>query len=125
MRGRTFLRIYRFDAEVGRKVDAFNSVNFVMSKVVHLAAEARVSCAHLGPNGRIGHHQAVVPQLLLVVQGAGWVRDEAADRISVTIGHAVYWEQDKWHETTTDTGLIAIVIESEALDPADFMPLLE
>jgi len=117
------LKIYRFDAAVGRKIDAFDSVNFVMSKVVHLTAKARVSCAHLGPNGRIGHHKAVVPQLLLlVVQGAGWVRGEAADRIPVAVGHAVYWEQDEWHETSTDTGLMAIVIESEAFAPADFMP---
>lgn len=119
------MKLYRFDAEVGRKIDAFDSVNFILSKVVHLAVEARVSCAHLGPNGRIGNHRAVVPQLLLVVQGAGWVRGDAADRMPVAVGHAVYWEQDEWHETTTATGLMAIVIESEALDPADFMPLLE
>jgi hypothetical protein len=118
------LRIYRFDVEVGRKIDVFDSVNFVMSKVVRLTAEARVSCAYLGPNGRIGSHPTVVPQLLLVVQGAGWVRGEAADRIPVAIGHAVFWGQDEWHETITDTGLMAIVIEGESLDPADFMPPL-
>jgi len=119
------MRIYRFDAEVGRRIDAFDSINFVMAKVVHLASEARVSCAYLGPDGKIGHHQAVVPQLLLVVQGEGWVRGAAADRIPVAVGHAVYWEQDEWHETTADTGLMAIVIESEALNPADFMPPLQ
>jgi hypothetical protein len=119
------MKIYRFDATVGRKIDAFGSVNFVMSKVVHLTAEARVSCAHLGPNGKIGNHQTVVPQLLLVVQGAGWVRGEAADRIPIAVGHAVYWGQDEWHETITDTGLTAIVIEGESLDPADFMPPLQ
>jgi hypothetical protein len=116
------LKIYRFGAEVGRKIDAFDSVNFVMSRVVHLAAEARVSGAYLGPNGRVGHHQAVVPQLLLLVQGEGWVRGETVDRIPVAVGHAVYWEQDEWHEATTDTGLMAIMIESETPDPADFMP---
>jgi hypothetical protein len=57
-----------------------------------------------------------------VVQGEGWVRGSAADHIPVAVGHAVYWEQDKWHETAADPGLMAIVIESEALDPADFMP---
>ena len=28
----------------------------------------------------------------------------------------IYWEKDEWHETTTDTGLTAIVIESEGLN---------
>jgi hypothetical protein len=118
------MKLYRFDAEVGREIDAFDSANFVMSKVLRLTAETRVSCAYLGPNGRVGYHQAPVPQLLLVVQGEGWVRGEAADHTPVTAGHAVFWEQGEGHETTTATGLTAIVVESETLDPADFMPPL-
>jgi hypothetical protein len=58
---------------------------------------------------------------LLIVQGAGWVRGLSAERFPVAVGHAVDWEQDEWHETSTETGLMAIVIESESLDPADFM----
>lgn len=47
-----------------------------------------------------------------------------SDRIvPVAIGDAVFWEQGEWHETKTDVGLTAIVIESDALDPAQFMPL--
>jgi hypothetical protein len=118
------MKVYRFDAAVGRKIEVFDSDNFVMSKVVHLPADARVSCAHLGKPGKIGYHQAVVPQLLLVMQGEGRVRSETIDWIPVAVGHAVYWEQNEWHEATTDTGLMAIVIESESLDPADFMPPL-
>ncbi len=116
------MKVYRFDAAVGRKIEAFDSVNFVMSKVMRLPAEARMSCAYLGKPGRIGYHQAVVPQLLLVMQGEGWVRGKTANRVPVTVGHAVYWEQDEWHKTSTDTGLMAIVIESESRNPADFMP---
>lgn len=120
------MKVYRFDAAVGRKIDAFGSVNFVMSKIAHLTAEARISCAYLGPGGNIGYHQAVIDQLLLIVQGDGLVRAETEERMPVTIGHAVYWKQGEWHATTTDTGLMAIVIESEALDLADCMlPLSE
>lgn len=119
------MKIYRFDATVGQKIDVFDSVNFVLSKVAHLTAETRVSCAYLGADGKIGYHQAVVDQLLLIVRGEGWVRGEAEERIPVTVGHAVYWQQGEWHETTTDAGVMAMVIESEALNPAEMMPPVE
>lgn len=70
---------------------------------------------HLEENGLIGYHQAVVPQLLLVVHGEGWVRGETDEYIKVHSGEAVFWDKDEWHETKTDTGLTAIVIESEEL----------
>ena len=41
----------------------------------------------------------------------------------VEAGDAVFWEIDEWHETKTDVGLTAIVIESEELNPASFMTL--
>ncbi len=119
------MKIYRFDIGAGQPIGAFDSVNFVMSKVAHLTSEARVSCAYLGPDGEIGYHRTVVDQLILIVQGEGWVRGETEERISVTVGQAVYWSQGEWHATTTATGLTAIVIESELLDLADFMPLIE
>lgn len=119
------MRIYRFDADVGRTIDAFDSVNFALSKIVRLDSDAHVSCAYLGPNGGIGYHQAVVPQLLLIMQGEGWVRDEASDRIPIKVGQAVFWEKDEWHETGAGAGLMAIIIESETLDPAEFMPPTE
>lgn len=62
------------------------------------------------PGGVIGYHQAVAPQLLLI--------DEY---FKVQTGDAVFWTKDEWHETKTDGGLTAIVIESEELDPSIYM----
>jgi hypothetical protein len=42
---------------------------------------------------------------------------EAAPR-EVSAGTIVWWEQGELHETRTETGLTAIVIEAESLDPA-------
>ena len=68
-------------------------------------------------------HQAVGPQLLLILNGEGYVRNEKEEYFKVEAGDAVFWENDEWHETKTDVGLTAIVIESEELNPASFMPL--
>jgi len=117
------MKIYRFDSEVGREIEKFGSINFIFSAVAHLKVEARVSCAHLSVDGLIGYHQAVTPQLFLAVQGQGWVRDETSDRFSITAGHAVFWDKGEWHESGTNTGLMAIIIESESLNPTEFMPV--
>ncbi|MGG4400355.1 hypothetical protein ABEW61_09530 [Paenibacillus amylolyticus] len=78
---------------------------------------------HLAEGGVIGYHQAVVPQLLSIVSGEGWVRGEANEYINVRCGEAVLWDIHEWHETKTEAGLMAIVIESEELDTSLMMPL--
>ncbi|WP_326238358.1 AraC family ligand binding domain-containing protein [Alkalihalophilus marmarensis] len=68
----------------------------------------------------MGYHQAAVPQLLLIIEGEGWVRTEN-EILSTNKGDAVFWEKGEWHETRTDNGLTAISIESTDLNPEKFM----
>jgi hypothetical protein len=69
------MKIYRFDEKTGKRVDKFGS-DLIFSRIAWLNGAAKVSCFHLAPNGKVGYHQAVTPQLFLVVQGSGWARDE-------------------------------------------------
>ena len=115
------MRIFRFDPQVGRPIDQFGSSNLVLSNIVGTSEQARISCMHLGPQGVVGYHQAASPQLFLVVQGEGWVRGERPDRLPITAGRAAFWEKGEWHEAGTDAGFMAIIIESEALTPSEFM----
>lgn len=116
------MKIYQFKKEVGKKITKFVS-DFVMSHITQIEKGARIGCVHLGENGLIGYHQAVVPQLLLIVNGEGWVRGKTDEYIKVHCGEAVLWEKDEWHETKTDTGLTAIVIESEELLTSSLIPV--
>ncbi|UCZ55092.1 cupin domain-containing protein [Bacillus shivajii] len=116
------MELFRFDKEVGKKVTHFQS-NFVMSRIVKTEKDVQIGCMHLEANGIIGYHHAVVPQLLLVVAGEGWVQSDDSPKIRVKTGDAIYWKQGEGHETSTNSGLTAIVIESEELNPSDFMPL--
>ena len=61
---------YRFNKEAGKKVTHFNS-DFIMSRVVNTDRPAHIGFMHLEENGVIGFHQAVVPQLLLIINGEG------------------------------------------------------
>ena len=116
------MKLFWFDREVGKSIDQYNSSGFIISRVVQLFDEAVVSCAYLSSSGIIGYHQATLPQLFLVVQGQGWVRGEAAARISIQAGQAAYWETGEWHESGTKTGMTAIIIEAKKFDPAELMP---
>lgn len=112
------MKLFRFDAEVGRTIDRFGSINAMISRVTRTTGGAQIGCIHLGENGLVGYHQAVVPQLFLVVQGEGWVTGENREKVAIKAGQAAFWTAGEWHESGTATGMAAIVIESEQLDPA-------
>jgi len=116
------VKIFRFGHETGKTISRFDS-NFVMSRILNCDQPAHIGCMHLEPNGVIGFHAASCPQLLLVVNGHGWVHCDSNEMVPVAMGDAIFWEQGEWHETKTDAGLTAIVVESDVLDPAQFMPL--
>jgi quercetin dioxygenase-like cupin family protein len=114
------MKIFTFNKESGKNISKFNS-DFIMSRIVQTNSAASIGCMHLGKNGLIGFHQAVGAQLLLIVSGEGLVSIDQEEYYKVQSGDAVFWEKDEWHETKSDNGLTAIVIESERLNPADFM----
>ena len=114
------MKIFDFSKEAGKHITRFDS-DFVMSRIILTEKPANIGCMHLDKDGIIGYHQAVVSQLLLVVSGEGIVRGEDESIYPIKAGEAAFWVKDEYHETTTKTGLTAIVIESETLDPASFM----
>jgi len=119
------MKIFRFDSDVGQEIDQFGSVNVTISKIVHLKNDAVVHCVYIRPNGKIGSHQAVTQQLFLLVQGEGWVRGESNEKHTIQAGQAAFWEKDEWHESSTGTGMTAVIIEAVHIDPAEFMSALQ
>ncbi|WP_214808026.1 cupin domain-containing protein [Exiguobacterium sp. s102] len=116
------MKLYRFTKETGKKITKLDS-DFVMSRITQTEKPVHIGCVHLDVAGLIGYHQAVVPQLLLLVSGEGWVRSEDDTSVKVQSGDAVFWDSGEWHETRTDSGLTAIVIESEELITSSLTPL--
>lgn len=119
------MKIYRFDPEVSKEIEQFGSVKAIISRILHLEDEAVISSVYIQPQGKIGYHQAVTPQLFLLVQGEGWVREESDENLAVQGGQAIFWEQGEWHETGSEKGMIAVIIEGVHFDPAELMPLLK
>jgi quercetin dioxygenase-like cupin family protein len=84
-----------------------------------LAAGAPVQAAifRLAPKGRILRHPATVPQILAVLEGAGSVSGADGEFQPIAAGEAVFWAAGEQHETRTEEGLTALILEGEGLEP--------
>lgn len=96
-----------------REVTASGSLS---ARVRRLAPSAHVVVIEIGPGGVVARHPAVVVQLFVVVRGSGWVSGADGERRPIGAGEAVLWEQGEEHESGSDEGMTALVVESETLD---------
>ncbi|HEX6544511.1 MAG TPA: hypothetical protein VF040_22320 [Ktedonobacterales bacterium] len=111
------MRIYSFGAADGRAITRFGSEGVMITGIVHVVGDdAHIACMHLSPGGRVGAHEATTRQLFLVVSGEGWVRGPEPERTAITADQAAFWDMGEEHESGTDTGMVAIVIEGDTLD---------
>ena len=103
----------RVALEGEREVTAAGSVS---ARVRRLASETHAVVIEIAPGGVVGRHPAVVPQLFVVVRGSGWVSGADGEREPIEPGQAVLWERGEEHESGSDTGMTALVLEGVSLD---------
>ena len=116
------MRLYRFDTEAGHPITRFGSERVAIIGIARVAeGDVQIGCMRLEPGGRVGAHQATTRQLFLVVRGAGWVRGPEAERTPIVADQAACWEPGEEHESGSESGMVALVIEGDALDPDQFM----
>lgn len=75
----------------------------------------QVACMRFGPGGLIGRHDATVPQLFVVADGDGWVSGEDGTRRPIGAGEAAFWVAGESHESGSERGMSAFVLEATAL----------
>jgi quercetin dioxygenase-like cupin family protein len=116
------MKLLQFGPQVGRPISDFGSVNVMITPIQRAPGQVQIGCFHIGPQGRVGYHQAVGPQVFLVMQGSGWVRDESSEHIPISAGMAAFWSDGEWHESGSESGMTVIVIEGDGLDHAQYLP---
>ncbi len=114
------MKIYRFDPQVGQPISAFGSSGVTFSRIVKPGEAVHIGGMNISTGG-VGYHQATTRQLFIVVQGAGWVRGAEAEHTPIGAGHAAYWQAGEWHESGSEDGMVAIVIEGDTIEPGMFM----
>ena len=88
--------------------------------VAPLTAPGAVQAAilRLAPGGRIARHPATTPQILAVLEGDGHVSGADGAFEPIAAGEAVFWSAGEEHETMSDGGLTALVLEAAELRPS-------
>jgi mannose-6-phosphate isomerase-like protein (cupin superfamily) len=110
------VRIIDFGPTTARPVNQYESHQAAFSGVVDTSGPGHVGCMRLGPNGVLGSHPAPSDQLFCVVVGEGEVSGSDGIPTPIQAGQAALWEAGEAHETTTKTGLTAIIFEVEAIN---------
>jgi quercetin dioxygenase-like cupin family protein len=88
-----------------------------------LTAQPEIGCPvkaaifRVAPGGGLGRHPATFPQILAVLEGSGHVSGADGELHPITAGEAVFWPEGEEHETRSETGLTALILEGEELRP--------
>ena len=101
--------------EAAHAITHFDSRGATIGGIARCAGQVRVSFVELDPGGALGMHESDMPQLFLVVEGTGRVRSGDGEPILLARGQGAFWETGELHETISDTGLTAIVVEADEL----------
>jgi|SRR5581483_1866237 len=127
------MRLFSFETSTGRPVTQWTDQNGVQHRVDPKTSQAvvnplfaeaggaKVVCMTIRANGFLPRHPAVVGQLFAVVEGNGWVCGADGERVAIKTGQAAFWEPGEEHESGSETGLRAIVIEGAPFDPSRYM----
>ena len=111
------LKTLDFDAGRALPIAGFGSHDVTAVPLTLSDGEAHVVCIRLGAGGVLGRHPAPADQLFVVVEGEGWASGEEGERVPVAPGTALHWHAGEEHESGSERGLKAIVVESERLVP--------
>jgi hypothetical protein len=105
------MRIVDFGETEASRVDRPLSNEAAFARIVDTIGGGQVGCMHLGPNGVLDRHPAASAQLLCVIAGTGEVSGGEGIATPIQAGQAALWEAGEEHETSTRSGLTAIVFE--------------
>jgi quercetin dioxygenase-like cupin family protein len=76
-----------------------------------------VTLARFAAGANLGPHLAGYWQVFAVVDGAGWVSGNDQQRRDVAAGQAAVWEPGEVHESGSDAGMTAVLVQMTS-DPS-------
>jgi quercetin dioxygenase-like cupin family protein len=98
----------------GRRIESFDSADAWVRGVSRRVLQ--VVAIEVGPGGVVGRHPSGSHQLFAVVGGSGWVSGADGEREPVATGDVVIWEPGEEHESGSEQGMTALVVEADELD---------
>lgn len=119
------MRMFRFDPGIAHPITQYESRGVSMGRGIRFEGDARIDCMHISAGGVVGYHEATKPQLFMCVSGSGWVTGTDRRHVPIHPGQAAFWSAGELHESGSETGMMAVVVEGTNVDPPVFMPEIE
>lgn len=107
--------IYRCTEDESTDIDRNGSIGASHVKLAHSTGEAHLNMVYVQAGGGLRAHEAPVPQLFVVVAGEGWVSGGDGNARAVRAGDAVLWREGEMHESGTESGMTAVVLQAREL----------
>jgi len=109
------LNVVEVDRVDGREITEFGSERARVAPLTVPDGDAHVVQIRIEPGGVLGRHAGRADQLFVVIAGEGAASGGDGEPVAVRAGTAVYWAAGEEHETRSETGLTALVVESPRL----------
>ncbi|HKQ59518.1 MAG TPA: cupin domain-containing protein [Candidatus Eisenbacteria bacterium] len=116
------VRVIGFSRAEARPIDAYASIAAASVALGDGAGAVHVHCIHIDAGGSIGEHTAGFDQLLLVVEGSGWVSGADGRRVPLRSGQGALIRSGETHAKGSETGMIAIMVQADRLEPPGAAP---
>ena len=110
------MKIYKFTKDGANAIHNYNSLHSFYTKIMTTVEPTNIGFIYIEAGGFVGLHEAPVPQLFIVIEGEGWVCGENREKLVVKQGDGVFWQVGQAHESGSDKGLTALVIQSKQID---------
>jgi quercetin dioxygenase-like cupin family protein len=111
------MRVFKLHHENAHEIQAYHSHGVTHLIIANHLLDAHIGMMFVDPQGVIGYHQASSDQLFILMTGSGWVAGADQKRVKIEPGQAAFWRSGEWHESGSDVGMTAVLIEADRLQP--------
>jgi quercetin dioxygenase-like cupin family protein len=113
------MRVIEFARNNAQPIELFGSSSAASVHLVDGRGEAHVYCVYFEPGGSIGEHPTGFGQLLVVMDGSGWVAGADGSRVALSAGQAVIFEKGERHSKGSEVGMTALMVQLSTLQRAE------
>lgn len=113
------MRIVRFAADLAERIGPrpYEVEGTASLELAEGSGEAHAYVLYFEPGGVIGPHEAGFGQMLLPLEGAGWVAGGDGERLRLGVGRAAFIERGEIHSKGSETGMTALMVQVRELTP--------
>lgn len=111
------MRIVRLGADLAERIGPrpYEVAGTSSIELAEGSGDAHAYVLYFEAGGVIGPHEAGFGQMLLALDGAGWVAGGDGERRPLTEGQAAFIERGEIHSKGSETGMTALMVQVREL----------